>query len=369
MSQPILLCGFIKVMKKGLYLAFFVVLILSGYRYRYFISAFVNETFISHEYTLPEAGGEFIVRSEYVPVRPFIKHVIGFAFPEYKIIFDNTKKPNLILRSVYRDRGSNLFEQLKYNAPYISISAEKGQMKTRRYRSTGYPFFEFVSYKSNQDNLAYIPMAAYHKNNLYFLNTKKRSLIPLEVIKARGNVAYIFRHCVPIREELFQLLEKSIPAVHAYGKCSKNVDGEYPKDVQEVYNKYNFVVAMENAQKDGYITEKIVNAYEANSIPIYWGSSDLAKKYFNPKSFIDVSDFPDLESAVAHIKLLSESPEKIQEMLAEPILTEEGEKELTINNETLNPESEKKLKEIAAKFRQYYLQKINQKTVVERYRS
>lgn len=45
--------------------------------------------------------------------------------------------------------------------------------------------------------------------------------------------------------------------------------------------QYPFVLAAENSDLDGYITEKIVHAYDSGAIPIYWGARD-ASKYFGP---------------------------------------------------------------------------------------
>jgi hypothetical protein len=58
----------------------------------------------------------------------------------------------------------------------------------------------------------------------------------------------------------------------------------YDKAV-EAFKPYKFVIAMENKQRAGYFTEKIVNAALANAVPVYWGAQDMGE-YFNPKSFV-----------------------------------------------------------------------------------
>ena len=42
---------------------------------------------------------------------------------------------------------------------------------------------------------------------------------------------------------------------------------------------------MENKKLDGYVTEKIINAYFSGCVPIWYGS-DTIFEIFNPKSFI-----------------------------------------------------------------------------------
>ena len=40
---------------------------------------------------------------------------------------------------------------------------------------------------------------------------------------------------------------------------------------------FRFAMAFENANVSGYVTEKIVNAFLAGAIPIYWGHPDVFK--------------------------------------------------------------------------------------------
>ena len=50
-----------------------------------------------------------------------------------------------------------------------------------------------------------------------------------------------------------------------------------------------FVIAFENSVLDGYLSEKIVNAFLAKSVPIYFGHRDTVLELFNPDAFIDCS--------------------------------------------------------------------------------
>lgn len=52
---------------------------------------------------------------------------------------------------------------------------------------------------------------------------------------------------------------------------------------------YRFTVAFENSSHPGYTTEKIYQAMQAGSIPIYWGDPWVGRD-FNPKSFINYHD-------------------------------------------------------------------------------
>jgi hypothetical protein len=57
-------------------------------------------------------------------------------------------------------------------------------------------------------------------------------------------------------------------------------------ELLNVFNKYKFILCIENSYDNGYITEKIFNCFFSNSIPIYKGSPKI-NNYINEKSYID----------------------------------------------------------------------------------
>lgn len=89
-------------------------------------------------------------------------------------------------------------------------------------------------------------------------------------------------------------------------------------------SKYNllkrckFTLCFESTKHEGFITEKIVDAFMADTIPVYYGSSSV-KDVFNPKAFIDVSDFANFEEAINRIIELDTNDEAYLAMLREPI--------------------------------------------------
>jgi len=140
-------------------------------------------------------------------------------------------------------------------------------------------------------------------------------------------LAYCSTNPIKQRETFFSMMvSKTDPQrCHSLGNCNgqrpetkrKIVRGKWDsmKLINE-YSKYTFVIAMENCQKEGYITEKLINAYYAGAIPIYWGAPDI-NEYFNPKAFINVSDFEDFDACTEYILSLPES--KITEMQNEEL--------------------------------------------------
>jgi len=73
---------------------------------------------------------------------------------------------------------------------------------------------------------------------------------------------------------------------------------------------------MENKCMNGYVTEKIINAFYSGAIPIYWGSSNV-NNFFNKKAFINVNNFKSLEKCVDYV--INMTDKQIEKMSNEPI--------------------------------------------------
>ena len=80
-----------------------------------------------------------------------------------------------------------------------------------------------------------------------------------------------------------------------------------------------FTICFESTAHEGFITEKITDAFFSDTIPVYYGSSNITE-FFNPEAFINVSDYDSLDAVVAKIKELDQDDEKYLAMLRQPIL-------------------------------------------------
>lgn len=140
-------------------------------------------------------------------------------------------------------------------------------------------------------------------------------------------LAYCNSHKVKERELLFDIfVEKTnINLCHSYGACTgsyeqtkkNNISNDHDDEqLIDIYKNYTFVIAMENKCVDGYVTEKIINAFYSGAIPIYWGSSNITK-FFNKNAFINVNDFETFEKCVEYV--IKMDTEKIKQMTQEPI--------------------------------------------------
>jgi len=165
---------------------------------------------------------------------------------------------------------------------------------------------------------------------------------------------YINSHYIEYRERAARALSE-IGAIHTAGKCQGNwevrpppkpdgspeqcepyEDGLRPSSILPVsasndrdtqghnsnlFSKYRFALVMENADAPGYVSEKILDAFLAGSIPVYYGSRTVFE-IFNPKAFVFFDlDIP--QQALNQIQFLEQSPAEYERMLNEPIIANE----------------------------------------------
>ncbi len=58
-------------------------------------------------------------------------------------------------------------------------------------------------------------------------------------------------------------------------------------DKQQTLREYNFVIAFENCDHPGYVTEKIFDAFRAGTVPLYWGGGKFLRETVPPHCYID----------------------------------------------------------------------------------
>ena len=112
------------------------------------------------------------------------------------------------------------------------------------------------------------------------------------------------------------------------GGAWKNNIGAPVGDKQSFIQSYKFNLCFENSSAKGYVTEKLIQAFGAGCVPIYWGDESLCdEKYahirpvFNPKAFINVHNFDSIESAIKEIQRIDNDENAYNAMRKEPIFT------------------------------------------------
>ncbi len=78
--------------------------------------------------------------------------------------------------------------------------------------------------------------------------------------------------------------------------------------------KYKFNIAFENSSAPGYITEKLIDCFLGNTVPIYWGS-DGDIEPFSRDTLILANDYDSLDSLVKRVVELDENDKLYLRML------------------------------------------------------
>ena len=124
---------------------------------------------------------------------------------------------------------------------------------------------------------------------------------------------FLYSHPVLYREEFFRQLSK-YKKVDAPGKSMNNmgsIDELYPGEKWDCKKKflseYKFTIAFENYVYPGYQTEKLYDAMQANSLPIYCGDPFIGD-VFNTRSFINAVDYlsPNRSTTVTKLEKYSQ---------------------------------------------------------------
>lgn len=126
-----------------------------------------------------------------------------------------------------------------------------------------------------------------------------------------------FNAADPMRERIFNAINE-YKQVASGGRFRNNTGGPVANKM-EFISQYKFNIAAENSSAIGYTTEKLVEPMAAGTVPIYWGNPMVSKE-FNKESFIDISDYSTLQSAVDAIAKLDSDNEAYTAMLRAPKL-------------------------------------------------
>lgn len=138
------------------------------------------------------------------------------------------------------------------------------------------------------------------------------------------NFIYANSKADPKRDQFFNLLNdyKNVGSPGSHLNNMKIDIGErFSSDWMfskiDFQSRCKFTIAFENSSSPGYTTEKIMHAFIANTIPIYWGNPDISKD-FNDRAFINCHDYENFNEVVERVKEIDQNKELYLSILAEP---------------------------------------------------
>ena len=104
-------------------------------------------------------------------------------------------------------------------------------------------------------------------------------------------------------------------------------NGKCVDDKIAFQKQYKFTIAFENSIMDGYVTEKIVQAWASGTVPIYYGGNGIEMD-FNNNAFIDVSKFESMDECIDYILYVDSHSDEYLKIAKEPIFIPGHEKDL-----------------------------------------
>ena len=138
------------------------------------------------------------------------------------------------------------------------------------------------------------------------------------------------------RNEFFQKLN-AIKRVDSGGPLYNNInsklDGEKAKIDFLSTRKFN--ICFESGSYPGYATEKILHAYYAGTVPIYWGSPTIDSD-FNIQSMINVHDFASFDDVIDFVMKVDSSDDLYYRYVTAPKLSSNIPRDHMMLNNFLN---------------------------------
>lgn len=142
---------------------------------------------------------------------------------------------------------------------------------------------------------------------------------------------FVFSNTVPYRNNFCNRLSQ-YKRIDCGGRCLNNIGGRVDNKL-EFQKKYKFCIAYENSISDGYTTEKILEAFLSNCIPIYLGSPSVNND-FNPETFINAADFDSEDELINYIIKVDNDDQLYNSYMNKSIFSERWIKILSDPNET-----------------------------------
>jgi len=189
------------------------------------------------------------------------------------------------------------------------------------------PDFNLFDYSISFDQIDYdhrnlfYPLFMSYKNDLNLALNKEKDISENEVLD-RKFCNYVVSNgnaSAPERDYFFDLLSKEYKKIDSGGKYRNNLPNGLPiSNKLEFQHEYKFSLAFENSLYKGYTTEKIIQAFAAKTIPIYWGNPDIGND-FNENAFVNCHRYATWSEVIDRIKELDSNPDKYIEALKTPI--------------------------------------------------
>lgn len=217
------------------------------------------------------------------------------------------KTSGILSDFVFSDlRDANVLLESHFHGSYINakdwelaIFFSGENIQAHGYETRDYSVYDLVlsGHKdSNLLNLVELPLAIY-----YIYNTPgvldKLNCMSIENLRDNNDRKFacfiVSNGKSEVRNTMFSELSK-YRFVDSCGHYANNMGFHiqapyWSEQFIDHMRNYKFCICFENSENDFYVTEKIVNAYLAGCIPIYWGAKNVTE-FFSADTMIQLDD-------------------------------------------------------------------------------
>ena len=269
------------------------------------------------------------------------QHIISVSFIDFWDGFDENNNETLnLLKYVCNDLNIQI-SVVNKNADLEIVSCFKNQ-GNKVYQNYGQtrilylgenvrPYFQDIDYSLSFDIDGYCNRNIYAplwilRNNLFGVD--KGDYIPFDpyklwnkrkIIPQKDKAVFVGNNSTPFRIELIYKLNQLGISVDCFGSQTQPIDNKL-----ETIKDYKYSICVENSYHPGYVTEKLIDGYLANTIPIYWGG--INNTLFNTNAFINLKNDNPFNNETENIKML------MQRNYQQEYLMEEASYLSTLNN-------------------------------------
>ncbi len=247
-------------------------------------------------------------------------YFIKILSKKYQVIQSN--QPDYLICSVFGNK------HLKYDCIKIFFTGEAIT-----------PNFNFYDYALGFDHLdfgdryfRYPLFLTGRYRDCFKLAEKKHLLEDEDKLLQRGFCSFVVSNSTwadSLRGDFFDALLQ-IDFVASGGRYKNNI-GRRIKNKLAFLQAYKFNMCFENSSYRGYCTEKLIEAFAAQSIPIYWGDPNLnamgggdIEPLINKKALINIQDFKNTHDAIEYIQEIHHNPKLYLELLKQRAFLQEN---------------------------------------------
>lgn len=185
----------------------------------------------------------------------------------------------------------------------------------------------------NEDQYHVTPIYREINQRLVHLDRSSKRVQELISQKNKFCCFIVSNRGAPLRNRFFRFLSTRYKKVDSLGKFHNNVGFYLPHRDSKEFNEqnyfklisqYKFTICFENSKNEGYLTEKLINAFVAGTVPIYWGAPNV-HKLINPNSFLNLDHYNgNFIALLEEIKRLDQNDDEYAKMLSQkPLINED----------------------------------------------